>query len=194
MQEILTDDLLKQLLSSSDPIQFADENNIGERSLSAYLQQLLEEKGLRRAAVVKDAQIGETYGYYIFTGQRHPKRDFVIRIAIAMGCTLKETNRLLQAAGLNELYCKNRRDVIIIFGIDHGFTLQHIEEQLYQFGEDTLQEEAAVEEGAQDKATRKTSPQEIASRDDLGEHGQGASLQDGSHLEDGVCSNCSTAV
>ena len=140
MQEPLTDDLLERLLQSSDPIKFADEYGIAERTLPDYLQQLLNEKGLRSPDVIREAQIGETYGYYIFTGQRRPTRNFVIRLALAMRCTLVETNRLLQAAGLNALYCKNRRDVIIIFGIDHGFSLQRIDEQLYRFGEKTLQD------------------------------------------------------
>ena len=142
MQEPLTSDLLERLLQSSDPVQFAEEYGITERNLPDYLAQLLNEKGLRRPDVVREAQIGETYGYYIFTGQRRPTRNFVIRLALAMHCTLVETNRLLQAAGLNALYCKNRRDVIIIFGIDHGFSLQRIDEQLYRFGEKTLQDEA----------------------------------------------------
>ena len=142
MQELLTEDLLDELLKAANPIDFADAYGIAERTLPEYLSQLLEEKGLNRPDVIRDAQIGETYGYYIFTGQRHPKRDFVIRIALAMRCSLLETNRLLKAEGLSALYCKNRRDVIVIFGIDHGYSLHEIDGQLYRFGERTLQDSA----------------------------------------------------
>lgn len=141
--EPLTHDLLEELLNSDDPIQFAAAHDLTKRTLPEYLQQLLDEKGLRRADVVRDAQISETYGYYIFTGQRNPKRDFVIRIAFAMGCSLLEANRMLQAAGLNGLYCKNRRDAIIIFGLDRGYTLHQTDEQLYRFHERTLQGDGA---------------------------------------------------
>ena len=144
MEEILTNDLLEELLSAADPVKFAAKYKITERTLPEYLQQLLDEKGLRRPDVIRAAQIGETYGYYIFTGQRRPKRDFVIRIALAMDCTLLEANRMLQSAGLSRLYCKNRRDVIIIFGIDHGYSLQQVDDQLYRFGEETLQESAEM--------------------------------------------------
>ena len=140
MEELLTEDLLQELLDSPDPLRFIDDHGITGRTLPEYLHVLLEEKGLRRTDVVRDAQIGETYGYYIFTGQRHPKRDYVLRLAFALGCNLQETNRLLQAAGLNGLYCKNRRDVIIIFGIEHEFTLHQVDEQLFSFGEETLQD------------------------------------------------------
>lgn len=62
----------------------------------------------------------------------------MLKIAFAMGCTLREANRLLQAGGANELYCKNRRDAIVIFAISHGYTLQKTEEELYRFGEATI--------------------------------------------------------
>ena len=55
-----------------------------------------------------------------------------------MGCTLREANRLLKAGGVNELYCKNRRDAIIIFSLSQGASLQQAEEDLYRFGEATL--------------------------------------------------------
>ncbi len=51
---------------------------------------------------------------------------------------LRETDRLLQAAGANELYCKNRRDAIIIFAVQKGYTLQKVNEELYRFGEETI--------------------------------------------------------
>ena len=143
MPELLTDDLLKELMSADDPIEFADKYGVTERRLPEYLQQLLDEKGLNRPDVIRAAQIGETYGYYIFTGKRNPKRDYVICIALAMHCSLMETNRMLQAAGLSALYCKDRRDVIIIFGINHGYSLQKVNEQLYEFREKTLQENTA---------------------------------------------------
>lgn len=138
MKEPLTEELLAELLDAPDPASFADARNITQRSLSAYLQQLLDEKGLERSDVVRAAGLNETFGYQIFMGQRHPKRNKVLQIAFAMRCTLKETNRILQAAGVNELYCKNRRDAIIIFCLDRGYSLQRTDEELYRFNEETI--------------------------------------------------------
>lgn len=138
MKEPLTEELLQELLESSDPLRFAEKNNIGKRSLPEYLQQLLDEKGLVRSEVVRKASINETFGYQIFMGQRNASRDKILQLAFAMGLTLKEANRLLQAAGANELYCKNRRDAIIIFCLDKGYSLQKTDEELYRFGEETI--------------------------------------------------------
>ena len=114
----MTEDLLNELLDSPDPAAFASKHKLACRSLPDYLQQLLDERGLRR----------------------NPSRNKLLQLAFAMKLSLRETNRLLQAGGCNELYCKNRRDAIIIFCINHGETLQTADEQLYAFHEDTITE------------------------------------------------------
>lgn len=138
MKEPLTDELLRELLDAPSPEAFTGRHRLRERTLAGYLQQLLDEHGLKRAAVVKAANINETFGYQIFTGERGAGRNKVLQLAFAMGLSLKEANRLLQAAGANELYCKNRRDAIIIFCLTHGASLQEANEELYRFGEETI--------------------------------------------------------
>ena len=138
VEEPLTEELLEELLDASDPGAFARQHHITSRSLPQYLDDLLVEKGLKRADVVRRAGLNETFGYQIFVGQRNPSRNKVLQIAFAMGCTLREANRMLQAAGANELYCKNRRDAIIIFALEKGYALAEADEALYRFGEDTI--------------------------------------------------------
>ena len=57
-----------------------------------------------------------------------------------MKLTLQQANRVLQAAGHNELHCKNRRDAIaiIIFCLDHGRTLLETDDELFRFNEDAI--------------------------------------------------------
>lgn len=138
VKEPLTDELLAELLNSDSPVKFATKHHIASRSLSDYLQQLLDEKGLKRAEVVRDAGLNPTYGYEIFMGRKRATRNYLLQIAFAMKTTLQEANRILQAAGHNELYCKDRRDAIIIFCLDRGYTLMQTDEELYRFGEDTI--------------------------------------------------------
>ncbi len=138
MKEPLTEELLQELLDSPDPGEFVNKHKITSRTLSEYLQQLLDEHGLTRTDVIRTAGINETFGYQIFMGQRGASRNKVLQLAFAMKLSRKETNRLLQAAGSNELYCKNRRDAIIIFCLEHGSGLRDTDEELYRFGEDTI--------------------------------------------------------
>lgn len=138
MVERLTEELLDELLSSSSLEGYLEQNKPSSRTLAEYLQQLLDEKGLERSRVVRMANLNDTFGYQIFKGTRHPSRDKVLQIAFAMALTLRETNRALTAAGASELYCKDRRDAIIIFCLDRGCSLQKVNEELYRFGERTI--------------------------------------------------------
>ena len=84
------------------------------------------------------ADLNETFGYQIFTGQRHPSRTKVLQIAFAMALSVRETNRALTAAGVARLDPKCRRDAIILFCIDRARSLQKVNEELYRLGEDTI--------------------------------------------------------
>lgn len=139
MEEELTEKLLEELINTPDPATFVYNHNIADaKSLPEYLQELLTEKRLERKAVVREAQIVGPYGWQIFAGIRTPSRDYVLRLSLAMKCSLRETSRLLQAAGHNNLYPKVRRDAIIIMAIERGMSLQETEELLYEYNENTL--------------------------------------------------------
>ncbi|MGN0301947.1 MAG: XRE family transcriptional regulator [Anaerotardibacter sp.] len=137
-QEPLTDQLLDELLASPSAESFLETHTLPNKTLSQLLQEYVAEKGLERSKVIRDAQINDTHGYQIFMGSRGASRDKVLQLALAMGLTLKETSRLLHAAGANPLYVKKRRDAIITFCLNKGCSLQETNEQLYEFGEDIL--------------------------------------------------------
>ncbi|NPD30862.1 XRE family transcriptional regulator [Eggerthellaceae bacterium zg-1084] len=138
MEEPLTEHLLSELLRSSDPACFAVERLADPPTLSAYLNELLNQKGLVRSKVVAAAGVNPTFGYQIFTGARRASRDVLLQLGFALGCDLRQMNRLLQAGGANGLYCKGRRDAIIIFGIDRGQSIAQVNESLYNLGEATI--------------------------------------------------------
>ena len=99
----LTDELLNELLDAPNIDGYIKEHDFAAPSLSDYLKQLLQEKGLERSRVVRMADLNETFGYQIFTGARHPSRNKVLQIAFAMALSMKETNRALTAAGVSVL-------------------------------------------------------------------------------------------
>ena len=139
MEEPLTEELLDELRCAPSPDSFLADHPATGRDLSSYLNELLEAHGISRIDAIHGAQINETYGYQLFKGSRsNPSRDHLLALALAMGLSFRETNRLLQAGGASELYCKDRRDAIIIFALDHGYPLQRTNEELYRFGETTV--------------------------------------------------------
>ena len=77
-RQILTDELLEQIAHSHTPEGFLEYEDGADRDLSGYLNELLEAKGLRKAAVIKNAHLNETFGYQIFSGTRGASRGFII--------------------------------------------------------------------------------------------------------------------
>lgn len=62
----LTDELLNELLDAPSIDGYIKEHDFAAPSLSDYLKQLLQEKGLERSRVVRMADLNETFGYQIF--------------------------------------------------------------------------------------------------------------------------------
>lgn len=138
LHEELTEELLERLLSSATPEAYLEQSQIDDRSLSDYLLDLIEVRGMSRADVVRRSTVNSTFVYQIFNGSRHIGRENAIKMALGIGCTLRETQRLLRHAGVSELWCKNRRDAIIMFCIDHNYTLAECDDELFRLGEQTL--------------------------------------------------------
>ncbi len=138
--EELTEELLERLLNSASPEAYLSETSLPDRTLSSYLHDLLREKGLTRAQVIRASGINATFGYQIFSGARKPGRDNAIMLAFALNCDLRETQRILRLANVSELWCKVPRDAIIILCIEHGLSREQTDDELFRLGEATLLE------------------------------------------------------
>jgi hypothetical protein len=94
------------------------------------LQALLKGAGLSAPAWMAAADISRSYGYQILRGERVPGRDILLRTALLLGLTLKETQRLLAVCGCGALYPRVRRDAAVIFALHQKMTLLETEELL----------------------------------------------------------------
>ena len=137
-EERLTEDLLARLLASPSPQDYLEEGLTCERSLAGYLHELLASKGLTRADVYRASGLNPTVVYDAFAGKSRLGRNNALMMAFGLGCSLRETQRLLRLAGVAELYPKVRRDAIIIWCIDHGLSREGCDDELWRFGEKTL--------------------------------------------------------
>lgn len=140
MEKKPTDELMEVLHSSNSIQQYIAGNGkyLLNVSLSEYLNQLVKEKQLVKSTVIKQAEFNEIYGYQIFSGVRKPSRDKLLSLCVGMVLSLTETQQTLKFAGLAPLYPKNKRDSILIFGIEKQQSICSINEMLYSNDEDTL--------------------------------------------------------
>lgn len=136
--EPLTDELLERLLSCSSPESYLAGIEPESRSLADYLAELLDAHGMTKSGAIRASGMNPTFCYQVFQGTRNPSRDYVLMIALGIGCTLTEAQHLLRFAGCGELWCKVRRDAIVIFCLEHGLGRERCDDELWRLGEKTL--------------------------------------------------------
>ena len=81
-----TSKIVEELGLCPDFTTFYNENKqyLIKDTLSEMLEQLLAKKGLKKSAVIKEAEMSEVYGYQIFSGLRVPERKKLLCLAVAM--------------------------------------------------------------------------------------------------------------
>lgn len=137
-KEHLTEDLLKRLLASSSVESYLDTHETVNTTLTEFLRELIDARRLKRSEVARESGLNPTVVYDIFAGKSRPGRDHAIMLALGIGCTLRETQRLLRLDSVAELWCKDRRDAIVIWCIEHGMSRACTDDELYRLGERTL--------------------------------------------------------
>ena len=135
-----TSEIVKKLGLCPDFQTFYQENKdyMISGDLSALLAQLLESKGLKKAQVIKNAELSEVYGYQIFSGLRVPERNKLLCIAVGMALNIEETQQLLKCAGYSQLYVKLPFDSIVLYGLCKKLNVVQINGLLYEYGLETL--------------------------------------------------------
>ncbi|MEZ3446993.1 MAG: helix-turn-helix transcriptional regulator [Lachnospiraceae bacterium] len=104
------------------------------QSLSEHLNQLLSQKGVSRADVVRGSMLDRAYVYQIFSGEKTPSRDKLLAVAFGLKLSDSETQQLLKLSGNRALYAKDRRDAVILFALYHKKTLQETNDMLFDLG------------------------------------------------------------
>ena len=133
-------DLQKELMNAPDLSRFLSENQevFNNKGFAELLQELFTKKDISKAALAKNAGMSEVYLYQIFSGSRNPSRNRILCLCFGLGATLDETQDLLKSSRQAQLYAKDRRDAIIIYGLSRSMTLAEINDKLFSEHEETL--------------------------------------------------------
>lgn len=131
-----TAQLLKDLKLNPDFKTFYRKNQDSfiTESLADLLNDLLQQSGKSKAAVIRDSQISEIYGYKIFDGEKIPKRNKLLALAFGMGLNLTQTQKLLRCAGYAQLYAKIPFDSVVIYALCKKLTVRQLNDLLYAQG------------------------------------------------------------
>ena len=135
---------LMSILKNIDDESYLDEfvkitsTNFSDLSLPNFFQNICKENGISKSDLIKNAEIDRTYGYQILNGTKKPSRDKLLKLCISASLDIEESNKALKLGNVGQLYPKNPRDSIIIFGINKKLNLFQIDELLFNRNFDTL--------------------------------------------------------
>lgn len=135
-----TDDIRKELTEAPDLNEYLSENQayFSSESVQELLNELYQKTDLTKAELARRSGVSSVYLHQLFAGKRNPSRDRLLCLAIGMGSTFEDTQRLLRQSGFTELYARDKRDAIILYGITHQQKLQEVNDALFDQGENTL--------------------------------------------------------
>lgn len=135
-----TGDLQQDMMAQADLNKFLSENreNFQRSTVPELLQALFEKKDLSKAVLAKQAGMSEVYLHQVFAGRRNPSRSRILCLCFGMNATLEETQELLKQCSLAQLYPREKRDAIVIYGLVHGMNLFEVNDKLFEEDEETL--------------------------------------------------------
>ena len=102
------------------------------------LREILTNARMSAPEWIASVNISKSYGYQVLRGERTPGRDIILRTALALQLSLKETQRLLAVGDCGALYPKVRRDAAVIFALNQKMTLLETEDLLSSLPERSL--------------------------------------------------------
>lgn len=106
--------------------------------VGSLMKEILKKKNIETRRAIDLLVLEPSYGYQIFNGRRKPTRIILLRFAVIFGLTMDETQRLLKIGQKQELYPRIRFDTVIIYGIEHRYSIEEVEDLLHEVGEKSL--------------------------------------------------------
>lgn len=135
-----TEELFNELRRAKELNDFIADNKeeFEVQPLTDLLAQMLKKYKKARIDVIKAARLDFTYGYQIFDGKKRPRREKLLQLAFGFSLSVDDANKMLRAGGVSGLYVRDKRDVICMYCLQKGMTLEECNSYLYQMGEETL--------------------------------------------------------
>jgi hypothetical protein len=135
-----TNNLRQELMEAPSLDQFLSENqdSFNRDSICELLNRLFQKRRISKATLAKQSGMSEVYLHQVFSGRRNPSRSRLLCLCFALNASLEETQELLKQCGFAQLYPKDRRDAIILYGILNGMDLFGVNDKLFAENEETL--------------------------------------------------------
>jgi len=127
---IKTSDLEQMLQHASKDSLNEIEQLIESVEFVSELERLLELRQMSKSDIIKNTLLERSYAYQIMAGTKRGSKDKILQICLALNCDLEETNRLLTLSENPKLYAKDKRDLYLIYAINHKYSVMMTNELL----------------------------------------------------------------
>ena len=135
-----TNNLRQELMEAPSLDQFlsGNQDSFNRDSICELLNRLFQKRRISKATLAKQSGMSEVYLHQVFSGWRNPSRSRLLCLCFGLNASLEETQELLKQCGFAQLYPKDRRDAIILYGILNGMDLFGVNDKLFAENEETL--------------------------------------------------------
>lgn len=115
-----TEELLNELHHTKNIAHYLLHNSseLYSLTLPQYLKELLRRTNRKKSTVIRLSCLNPSYAYQIFSGLKHPTRDKLLAILIAMHLSFDEVQETLKQFSYACLYPRIQRDALIIHAIE----------------------------------------------------------------------------
>ena len=136
-----TDDLMQELNGQEfDLDRYFKENpsTFINVDIKNFWKEAIKKSGKTKSDIINKADLSYCYFYDIINGRKIPSKDKIIRIVLAMKLDLDDCQEALRISGKSALYPRIKRDSILIYAINKGYSVYETNDLLTEYGEELL--------------------------------------------------------
>lgn len=136
-----TNDLMEELSGQdTDLDRYFEENptSLINVDIKEFWKKAVDTSSKTKSDIINKADMSYCYFYDVINGRKIPSKDKIIRIALAMNLSLDDCQEALRISGKSALYPRIKRDSILIYAINKGYSIYQTNDLLAEHGEEML--------------------------------------------------------
>lgn len=136
-----TNDLMEELSGQdTDLDRYFEENPTSfiNVDIKEFWKNAVDTSSKTKSDIINKADMSYCYFYDVINGRKIPSKDKIIRIVLAMNLNLDDCQEALRISGKSALYPRIKRDSILIYAINKGYSIYQTNDLLLEHGEEML--------------------------------------------------------
>lgn len=136
-----TNDLLEELSGKNTELdKYFNENPTSfiNDDIKEFWKRTIETSSKTKSDIINKSDMSYCYFYDVINGRKIPSKDKIIRIALAMKLSLDDCQEALRISGKSALYPRIKRDSVLIYAINKGYSVYQTNDLLAEHGEEML--------------------------------------------------------